>query len=88
MLRNTIYTKRKKTIHDLFFHQSTSYQQNLRILSKLYFSSSSTYSDSDYSSDKTTHFGYQTVSEKEKHENGRYNFRLYKTGLYLIVHLN
>ena len=25
----------------------------------------------DYSKDKTTHFGYQTVSEKEKHENGK-----------------
>ena len=26
---------------------------------------------SSYSSDKTTHFGYQTVSEKEKRENGK-----------------
>ena len=39
---------------------------------KNYSSSTSTSENVDYSKDKTTHFGYQTVSEKEKHENGKY----------------
>ena len=34
------------------------------------YSSTSSSETVDYSKDKTTHFGYQTVSEKEKHENG------------------
>ena len=38
-----------------------------------YSSSASSSENVDYSRDKTTHFGYQTVSEKEKHENGKYN---------------
>ena len=37
-----------------------------------YFSISSTVGgDNSYSSDKTTHFGYRTVSEVEKRENGK-----------------
>ena len=40
---------------------------------KNYSSSTSSTENVDYSRDKTTHFGYQTVSEKEKHENGKYN---------------
>ena len=39
---------------------------------KNYSSSTSSSENVDYSRDKTTHFGYQTVSEKEKHENGKY----------------
>ena len=37
-----------------------------------YSSPTSSSENVDYSKDKTTHFGYQTVSEKEKHENGKY----------------
>ena len=55
------------------FQQQQQQQQQQRVQeSKNPFSSSpATSSNSEYSSDKTTHFGYQTVSEKEKHENGR-----------------
>ena len=40
---------------------------------KKFHSSKSSKGDSTkYSSSKKTHFGYQDVSEKEKHENGKY----------------
>ena len=39
---------------------------------KFHSSKSSKGDSSNYSSSKKTHFGYQDVSEKEKHENGKY----------------
>ena len=65
--------KRIKSNYLSFLSRSLFQQQQQRVQeSKNSFSSSpATSSNSEYSSDKTTHFGYQTVSEKEKHENGR-----------------
>lgn len=73
IMRDIVYKKRRKTNHKSFFCQSISNQQCVQTPSKLYSSSATIASDSGYSSDKTTHFGYQTVSEKEKHENGKCN---------------
>ena len=48
----------------------TSFQRCFPALFTLRAFTSSSASTSNYSSDKTTHFGYQTVSEEEKVEKG------------------
>ena len=67
-------THRKRIKKNIISSLSQSALQNpcTHIPSIRYFSASSTVGiDNSYSSDKTTHFGYQTVSEKEKRENGK-----------------
>ena len=70
--KNIIHRKRiKKNILDSPT-QYTFQSPYGQISGTKYFSISSTVGgDNSYSSEKTTHFGYRTVSEVEKRENGK-----------------
>ena len=78
-----LFKCRKRLIFDIIFWINSHFF-DFRTFSKTHFihnnqsyrkfhSSKSLKGDStNYSSSKKTHFGYQDVSEKEKHENGKY----------------
>ena len=61
-----------KSLNDPNFlsNKNSTLEKGLIQLGSTQYSSTSSSETVDYSRDKTTHFGYQTVSEKEKHENG------------------
>ena len=61
-----------KSLNDPNFlsNKNSTLERGLIQLGSTRYLSTSSSETVDYSKDKTTHFGYQTVSEKEKHENG------------------
>ena len=64
----------KKSSNDpnLLWNQNSTLERGLVQAGSKPYSSTSSSETVDYSKDKTTHFGFQTVSEKEKHENGNF----------------
>jgi len=60
-----------KSLNDPNFlsNKNSTLERGLIQFGSTQYSSTSSPETVDYSRDKTTHFGYQTVSEKEKHEN-------------------